>query len=111
MSAAPARRSHQRSPELVRAPARRPASSTRASRDRRQRERHFRRRRRDLLEDAAFALLATIILISATAGLGVLALLEIPMVGIVVGSIVAERMIRKRRAVPVRSRPRRAQRR
>jgi hypothetical protein len=48
-----------------------------------------------------------VFLISVTAGLGVLALLEIPLAGALVASLVAERVIARRRAAPP---PRRASR-
>jgi hypothetical protein len=63
----------------------------------RRRERHFRRRRRDLLADAALGLLLAIVLLSATAGLGVLLLLVMPLAaGLVALSIVERRLARRR---------------
>jgi hypothetical protein len=59
---------------------------------------HFRRRRRDLLEDCVAGLVLMIFAIVLTPGLGMLALLEIPVGLAVIGSVVAERRIRKRRA-------------
>jgi hypothetical protein len=59
---------------------------------------HFRRRRRDLLEDGVAGLVVMIFAIVLTPGLGMLALLEIPVALAVIGSVVAERRIRKRRA-------------
>ena len=73
----------------------------RSSAERRRRERHLRRRRRDLLADTAFALVLTIMLISVTAGLGVLALLEVPIAGLVAISLVAERGLHRRAAASV----------
>lgn len=73
-------------------------ASRRPSPERRRRERHFRRRRRDLIEDAAIAFALSIVLISVTAGLGVLALVELPIAGLVAASLIAERM----RAKPTR---------
>jgi hypothetical protein len=71
----------------------------RASRlERRRRVMHFRRRRRDLLEDCVAGLVLMIFAIVLTPGLGMLALLEIPVGLAVIGSVVAERRIRKRRA-------------
>lgn len=67
---------------------------------RRRRQRHFARRRRDLLQDAGAALVIAVFLISATAGLGVLALLEIPLAGALIASLLAERVIARRRAAP-----------
>lgn len=74
--------------------------------ERRRRERHFRRRRRDLLEDATAALVVAILLLTVTSGLGVLALLEIPLAAILIGSSVLERRARRRRSLhgPSRSR-------
>jgi hypothetical protein len=74
---------------------------TRAA-ERRRRERHFRRRRRDLLQDVGIALLLAIILVSVTAGLGVLVLLEVPIAAGLIGSSLAERVLGKRRARPRR---------
>jgi hypothetical protein len=84
-----------------------PASTARAAAagaERRRRERHLRRRRRDPLEDVALGLLLTIIALILTAGLGVIALIEIPVAGAVIGSFVLERRARKRRQ-PDRPRP------
>jgi hypothetical protein len=72
--------------------------------ERRRRERHFRRRRRDLVEDLGLGLLLAIVIISVTAGLGVVAMLEIPLGAAVIGSIVAERVRRRRRPRPARRR-------
>jgi hypothetical protein len=94
-----------RPPERPRAP-RRPPPSARPAADparraraaeRRRRERHFRHRRRDLLQDTGVALAITILLIAATAGLGVLALLMIPLAGGLIGSSVGGRVRRRRR--------------
>jgi uncharacterized membrane protein len=75
-----------------------PAPRERAARaERRRRERHFARRRRDLLEDVALALLLTIFALILTAGLGVIALIEIPVAGAAIGSVVLERWVRRRR--------------
>jgi hypothetical protein len=41
-----------------------------------------------------------VFLISVTAGLGVLALLEIPLAGGLIASVIAERVIARRRAAP-----------
>jgi hypothetical protein len=95
------------------APARRPpAAPARLTREpadarrleRRRRERHFRRRRRDLLEDTGLALAVATVLFIVTAGLGVLALLELPIAALLLLSGIAERLRRRRR--PVRQRPR-----
>ncbi|MDQ6807667.1 MAG: hypothetical protein M3065_22575 [Actinomycetota bacterium] len=65
--------------------------------ERRRRVVHFRRRRRDLLEDCGAALVLMIFAIILTPGLGMLALLEIPVALAVIGSVIAERRFRKRR--------------
>ncbi len=80
-----------------------PRPRSRRSTEQRRRERHFARRRRDLLEDVGLALLLTLTLVSLTAGLGVIALLEIPMAGILLASVVVPRV--RRRRLHVRSRP------
>ena len=90
-------------------PARRPVSAARARRTgrpgaRRRRAEHFRRRRRDLLVDAVLALVLAIILISLTAGLGILLLLVVPMAA----GLIAERVIRHRRARRPAGSPRRS---
>ena len=65
--------------------------------ERRRRQRHFARRRRDLLEDCVVAAVLAILIVSVTAGLGVVALMEIPLGAALIGSFVAERVIRRRR--------------
>ena len=62
-----------------------------ARRERRRREQHFRRRRRDLLEDFGVAIIVTIVALILTAGLGVLALIEIPVGAAVIASFLIER--------------------
>jgi hypothetical protein len=74
-----------------------PPARRRVSPERRRRERHYRLRRRDLLVDAGLAFALTIALISITAGLGVLALLELPIAAGLIASLVAERAARRRR--------------
>jgi hypothetical protein len=106
VSASPAHRAP--TPDKAHAPSDRPARRRRA--EQRRRERHFRRRRRDLLEDTTVALLAAIVLLTVTAGLGVLALLEVPLAAILIGSMIVERRLR-RRGAPLRARPRHADRR
>ncbi len=49
------------------------------------------RRRRDLLEDLGIAIIVTIVAVILTAGLGVLALIEIPVGAAVIGSFLIER--------------------
>jgi hypothetical protein len=65
--------------------------------ERRWRERHLRRRRRDLLADVAIAIVLMIVILIWTAGLGVIALIEIPVGGLIIGSFVFERRMRRRR--------------
>ena len=89
----PARQPRQyRSDESFRYPA---AASARAARRRRQR--HLRLLRRDLLGDVVAAVVLTILMLSVTAGLGALALAEIPVAGAVIGSFILERRTRRRR--------------
>jgi Flp pilus assembly protein TadB len=73
---------------------------------RRRRQRHFARRRRDLLEDMGFALILTVLLAIFTAGLGVIALLEIPLGAALVASVLVPR-VRRRRAAQAPGRRRR----
>jgi hypothetical protein len=63
--------------------------------ERRRRERHYRLRRRDLLEDVGAGLLVTVLLLMLTAGLGVLALLDVALVALLVASGVVERRGRR----------------
>jgi Flp pilus assembly protein TadB len=77
---------------------RRVAAGRDAARERRRRQLHFRRRRRDLLEDAVLGLLLAIMLLSVTAGLGVLALIEIVAAVIALGVIVVPRGYRRWRS-------------
>jgi hypothetical protein len=74
--------------------------------ERRRRERHYRLRRRDLLEDVGAGLLVTVLLLMLTAGLGVLALLDLALLCLLVASGVVERR-RERRADRVALRQRR----
>ncbi len=86
--------------EPVRAPKRprrpRTAGRRRPSRDaeRRRRAQHFARRRRGLVTDAVLALILALVLISLTAGLGILLLVVVPLAA----GLIAERVIRFRRA-------------
>jgi hypothetical protein len=56
----------------------------------------MRRRRRDLLIDCAVALGLMIVALVLTAGLGVIALLDIPVIGVLIGSLALERWMRSR---------------
>jgi Flp pilus assembly protein TadB len=91
MSASPARRStHDRPPARRRQPS--PATI-----ERRRRQRHFARRRRDLLEDVCAALVLTIFMLCLTAGLGVIALIEIACTLALAASYLLERRRRRKR--------------
>lgn len=98
-----ARRADRRPPERRPAPRRPPPAPSPTQNDRaaklerRRRAQHFQRRRRDLLQDTALASALTIALVSATAGLGVLALIEMPVAAALIASLLIERAIRKRR--------------
>lgn len=81
-------------------PSARAQARARANAERRRRQRHFARRRRDLLEDVGIALLLSVSLLVMTAGLGVIALLELPMAGILAASVVIPRIRRRRRHRP-----------
>lgn len=90
------------SPAAARArPAAEPSSPLRPSRasrrpkttaDRRRRARHYRLRRRDLIQDLGAGLLGAVLLFMLTAGLGVLALIDFALVGL----LIASRMIGRR---------------
>lgn len=108
MSAAPVRRAGRAESQRRRlsgpaATRARPAGESRdtarrrAAAERRRRQSHFARRRRDLIEDAGVALVVAIVLISVTAGLGVLALLMILLAGLIAGSVLAPRIAARRR--------------
>jgi hypothetical protein len=88
----------------------RSAARQRVSAERRRRQRHYARRRRDLIEDGAIALVVSLALIVFTAGLGVLALFMVLLVGLIAGSVIAPWAIRRRRAGSRSSRPRRQRR-
>jgi hypothetical protein len=88
----------------------RSAAQQRASAQRRRRQRHFARRRRDLIEDGAVALVVSLALIVFTAGLGVVALFMVLLVGLTAASVIVPWAIRRRRARSRSSRPRRQRR-
>jgi hypothetical protein len=73
--------------------------------DHRRRSQHFARRRRDLLEDTAAALLLTLLTVTLTTGLGVVVLIELPVALALIVSYLLDRRRHRRRG---RSRPRRA---
>jgi uncharacterized protein YjiS (DUF1127 family) len=92
MSAQPARHPPPARAARAARPRQRPAAAGRPARiEQRRRRRHLQQLRRDALVDfiAAFALM--IVVLIATAGLGVVALLEIPVALAVIASVVAER--------------------
>jgi Flp pilus assembly protein TadB len=98
MSASPARRL----PDPPPAPE--PEQSSRPALQRRRQQRLLARRRRDLLEDVVAAIVLTIVAITLTAGLGVIALIEVPVVLALVISYVRDR---RRRRTPNSRRGRR----
>lgn len=75
----------------------RPSRRPRATADRRRRERHYRLRRRDLVQDLGAGLLVAVLLFMLTAGLGVLALIDFALIGLLIGSGVIGRRRRRRR--------------
>jgi Flp pilus assembly protein TadB len=89
MSASPARRiPHQ-------PPTPKPEQPSRAALQRRRQQRLLARRRRDLLEDVVAAIVLTIVAITLTAGLGVIALIEVPVVLALVISYLRDRRRRR----------------
>jgi hypothetical protein len=88
VSAQPARRS---SPGYLSAPPRRARRASAEAAERRRRERHRSRLRRDLLVDFGLAVLLTVAALIVTAGLGVIAILEVPVIGAVIASFGIER--------------------
>jgi Flp pilus assembly protein TadB len=93
MSASPAHRTSYAGPP---GPRRHP---TAAASERRRRERHFARRRRDLLEDIGAALVLTVLMLSLTAGLGVIALVELAGTLALTACYVLERRKRRKRLI------------
>jgi hypothetical protein len=65
---------------------------------RRRRRQHIQRLRRDLLEDFGLGFVLALLALTMTAGLGVIAILELPLLAVVAGSFVVERRRRRRRA-------------
>jgi uncharacterized protein YjiS (DUF1127 family) len=77
-------------------PRRAPVAPARAARlEQRRRRRHLQRLRRDALTDLMVALVVTIFVLIATAGLGVVAILEVPAAALLIASFVIERRRRR----------------
>lgn len=74
------------------------AADQAAKLERRRRIKHLRRRRRDLLQDITIALLLAVLGLILTPGLGILAVIEIPVALALIGSLILERKLRNRRA-------------
>lgn len=66
--------------------------------ERRRRVMHLRRRRRDLLEDSVAAIVLMSLALILTPGLGMLAIVEVPVALLLIATVLAERRVRKRRA-------------
>jgi Flp pilus assembly protein TadB len=73
-------------------------AAPRSGRERARRARLIRRRRTDLRQDVALAVIVALFTLIYTAGLGVVALLSIPVAAGLACSLVAERWLRRRRA-------------
>jgi hypothetical protein len=68
--------------------------------------RHLRRRRRDLLEDAVLAILLMTLAVILTPGLGVIAIIEVPVGLLLIATVLVERRrSRIRRSSARRRRP------
>lgn len=89
MSASPARRA------AYEPPTPKQEHPSQGTLERRRQRRLLARRRRDLLEDSVAALVLTIVAITLTAGLGVIALIELPVVLALVISYVRDRRRRR----------------
>jgi hypothetical protein len=74
--------------------------------ERRRRERHYRLRRRDLLQDTVIAVLLAVVMLTSTAGLGVVAILLFATGAALIAMSVAERTIRRRARIRARGRGR-----
>jgi Flp pilus assembly protein TadB len=85
MPASPARRVPYQPPTAKR------QQPSRTALERRRRQRVLARRRRDLLEDGVAAIVLTVVAITLTAGLGVIALIEVPVVLALVISYLRDR--------------------
>lgn len=90
---APSRRRH--TPPS--AASRRRSDQLTASQQRRRREQRFRQRRRDLLVDAVVGFVLAITALILASGLGVIAIVSIPVLLALAGTAVLERRARKRR--------------
>lgn len=75
-----------------------PERLTATRREARRRLRLIRRRRLDLLQDCALALIVALFVLIESAGLGVVAILAIPTALILVASLIVERRLRRRPA-------------
>lgn len=73
---------------------------SRTALDRRRRSQHFARLRRDLLEDTAAALLVVLLTITFTSGLGVIAVIELPLALALIVSYLLERRTHRRHGRP-----------
>jgi hypothetical protein len=91
MPATPARRPRY-APQSIPRP-----QPSRTALERRRRSQHFARRRRDLLEDAAAALVLALLTVTVTAGLGVVVLIELPVAVALIVSHVLDRRRHRRR--------------
>ena len=74
--------------------------------ERRRRLNHLRRRRRDLLEDCGAAVILMILALIITPGLGMLAILEVPVAMVLLATVLVERRRRRRRLAARRYRER-----
>lgn len=75
------------------------ARSRRRNTERRRRERHMRLLRRDLLVDVVLSLVVMVVMLIVTAGLGVIALIEILAGAMMIASFVVRRWSRRRQLV------------
>jgi hypothetical protein len=78
---------------------------SRTALDRRRCSQHFARLRRDLLEDTAAALLLTLLAVTFTAGVGVIALIELPLALVLGVSYLLDRRRHRRLSRPRPQRP------
>jgi hypothetical protein len=71
--------------------------------ERRRRISHFRLRRRDLLGDVALATVLMVLTLIITPGLGVLAIIEIPVAFALISTMLGEQRLRKRQSAVSRT--------